>query len=139
LRRDADPEAFVGRAGRSRRAIGDLLLDQKVIAGVGNVYRAELCFLHGIHPTVPGRDLGEDELAGIWSSTVDLLRIGERIGRIVTTDPDEVGASSPGRAKRGERLYVYKQASCRRCGSEIEAVELAGRTCYACPSCQRAP
>lgn len=137
LRRDAEPTEFVARAARSKRAIGDLLLDQKVIAGVGNVYRAELCFLHGIHPTVAGRDLDEDDLEGIWRSTVDLLRVGERIGRIVTTDPDEVGASSPGRAKRGDRLYVYKQAGCRRCGTEIEAIEIANRTCYACPSCQR--
>lgn len=136
LRRDADPDAFVRRAGRSKRPIGDLLLDQKVIAGVGNVYRAELCFLHGLHPTVSGTDLDEPDLGSLWASTVDLLRIGERVGRIVTTDPDEVGVPTHARAKRGERLHVYKRSRCRRCGTEIEVFELANRTCFACPSCQ---
>ncbi|MEO1064922.1 MAG: DNA-formamidopyrimidine glycosylase family protein [Actinomycetota bacterium] len=136
LRRDADPEAYVRRAGRSRRPIGDLLLDQKVVAGIGNVYRAELCFLHGVHPSVPGNELDETVHADLWDSTVDLLRIGERLGRIVTTDPDEVGVSAPGRIPRRERLYVYKRPDCRRCGTEIEVFELANRTCYACPTCQ---
>ncbi|MEM9713978.1 MAG: DNA-formamidopyrimidine glycosylase family protein, partial [Actinomycetota bacterium] len=109
LRRDADPEAYVRRAGRSKRPIGDLLLDQKVVAGVGNVYRAELCFLHGLHPTAPGNELDEAVLEDLWASTVDLLQVGERLGRIVTTDPDEVGAPSVGRITKRQRLYVYKQ------------------------------
>lgn len=136
LRRDADPEAYVRRAGKSKRPIGDLLLDQKVVAGVGNVYRAELCFLHGLHPTVPGNELDEALLVDLWASTVEQLRVGERLGRIVTTDPEEVGASSVGRIAKRERLYVYKQRRCRRCETEVEVFELANRTCYACPTCQ---
>ena len=115
---------------------GDLLLDQKVVAGVGNVYRAELCFLHGLHPTAPGNELDEAVLEDLWASTVDLLQVGERLGRIVTTDPDEGGAPSVGRITKRQRLYVYKQRACRRCETEIEVFELANRTCYACPSCQ---
>ncbi len=139
LRRDADPEAYVGRVSRSTRPVGDLLLDQKVVAGIGNVYRAELCFLHGVHPTVPGDELDEALIAELWDSMVDLLRVGERLGRIVTTDPDEVGASSVGRITTQQRLYVYKQRRCRRCETEIEVLELANRTCYACPTCQPRP
>src|SRR3546814_20271776 len=66
LRRDADPERFVARVLRSKKPIGNLLLEQDVIAGIGNVYRAEVLWSLGIHPGREGRSLSRDELMAIW-------------------------------------------------------------------------
>ena len=85
LRSDADPARFVTRAHKSVRPIGDLLLDQAVIAGVGNVYRAEILFVHGIHPERPGRSCSPDELLAIWQTAGDMLRAG------VKAEPDRDG------------------------------------------------
>ena len=118
--------------------VGAALLDQRAIAGLGNIYRAELLFLGGIHPNRPANTLDDDEQRELWRRAVDLLRIGERLGRIVTVNHDEIGAHSPGTIQRGERLYVYKRKGkpCRRCGTEIERWELGGRNIWACPECQ---
>ena len=132
LRADAEPARFVERAGRSSKAIGALLLDQSVIAGIGNVYRAEILFLCGIDPRRPSRTLSDAEFEELWSTTVELMRIGVRMGRIVTTDPAEIGRPRS-RMRSAERLYVYHQQHCRRCGTELLTVEVGGRPISYCP------
>lgn len=138
LDRGADPERMAAALARRTVPIGAALLDQRAIAGLGNIYRAELLFLGGIHPNRPANALDGDEPRELWRRAVDLLRIGERLGRIVTVDHEEIGARSPGTIPRGERLYVYKRKGkpCRRCGTEIERWELGGRNIWACPTCQ---
>lgn len=133
----ADPLAEAKRSPRtwarvhaSRRAIGALLLDQSIFAGIGNVYRAELLFLVGLHPATPGTAVPKATFERLWSLSKELLRRGVKANRIVTV-------ANAGRARRGERLYVYKQANCRVCGSDIEHATLASRTIYFCPMCQR--
>ena len=74
--------------------IGAVLLDQTVIAGIGNVYRAELLFLRGIHPLRLASTLTDDEVAGLWAETVVQLRRGLRLNRIVTRVPGEVRRSA---------------------------------------------
>lgn len=137
LRADADPKRFVARAGTSTRAIGALLLDQAVIAGVGNVYRSELCFRHGIDPRVAGRNLDADALLDLWDDAVALLTIGVRLGRIVTVDPDDAcvqpARSTAAKLTTDQRLYVYRRQSCLRCGAPVEWFDLANRRAYACP------
>ena len=128
LRRDADPRRFFERARKSRRPIGALLLDQSVIAGIGNVYRAELLFLAGLRPDRPGGSLSTDELQALWDLGVAQLRRGARSGRIVT-----VPENAP---RRGERLWVYKRRRCRACGDAIAREELANRAIWWCPTCQ---
>ena len=132
LRADADPERFVRRVRRAKAPIGALLLDQSVIAGIGNVYRAEILFLHGIHPETPGRDLSEEELHAIWRTTVDLLRLGVRRNKIVTIEPEELGKPIS-QVVRGEGVFVYRQEHCHRCGAPTEAVTLGGRVIRWCP------
>jgi endonuclease-8 len=117
--------------------VGAYLLDQSVIAGIGNVYRAELLFLCGIHPARPAASLSDQEFDELWERTVELLRIGVRTGRIVTTDPDEIGRPRS-RMRREDRLYAYHREHCRRCGSEIGVLELGGRPIWYCPVCQPA-
>ncbi len=129
---------FAENLGRRRMPIGGALLDQVVVAGVGTVYRAEALFLEGIHPDVPARSLGEDEVESLWATLVRQLRAGERAGRIVTVDPADVGVARRSEISRRQRLYVYKRMGqpCRRCGTPIARWTVAGRKMWACPSCQ---
>ncbi len=137
LRRDSDPEKAWARVGNSRAAIGSLLLNQSVIAGVGNIYRSEVLFLLGIHPETPGRDLSEGLFTQMWEKLEELLAIGVRYNRIIIAEPSEVGKPR-GRMRRDERLLVYKKSHCPRCDGPIGSWELAARTVYACDNCQKA-
>lgn len=135
-----DGEAFAAALSRRSIPIGAALLDQKIIAGVGNVYRAEVLFLAGIDPHRPSRRLAGDEVDRVWSTVAEQLRAGERSGRILTVVPADVGARRRRDVPRRERLYVYKRhgQSCRRCGHAIAQDELGGRTIWWCPRCQPA-
>ena len=133
LRRDADANRVIERIARSRAPIGGLLLDQAVVAGIGNVYRAELLFVHGIHPLRPGRDCHPDELRSIWDTAVSWLTAGVRANRIVTVDRTELDLPKGTRIPRREATYVYQRDRCIRCGTPIDAIEVASRTCYYCP------
>ncbi|MFK7821230.1 MAG: Fpg/Nei family DNA glycosylase [Planctomycetaceae bacterium] len=135
LRKDADPDRVWNRISRSRAAIGTLLLNQTVIAGVGNVYRAEILFLLGIHPETPGRELERDEFDKLWETCSELLKIGVRYNRIIVADPEDVGKPRS-RMNRTERLLVYKKPACTRCETPIETSLLGSRKMYACPVCQ---
>jgi endonuclease-8 len=136
LRRDARPQAAFDRIARSRQPIGALLLDQSVMCGVGNVYRAEALFVNGIRPTRLGRDLDPAELEALWSTIVAMLKQGVKDNRIITVDRRELDLPRGRRIRRGEATYAYKRDRCLRCGTPIESVELAGRPCYYCPTCQ---
>jgi endonuclease VIII len=131
LRSDAEPDRFVTRAGRSNRAIGDLLLDQSLIAGVGNVYRAE--FVNGIHPTRPGRECSASDLTSLWDTAVTMLRAGVKANRIVTVSRAELGLPAGKAIPRRDATYAYGQNHCRRCGGAIATAEIGNRTCYFCP------
>jgi formamidopyrimidine-DNA glycosylase len=138
LRRNADPSRFVTRVRKSAKPIGALLLDQGVVAGIGNVFRAEVLFLHGIHPDTPGRSLSEEQVNALWDELVLQLRAGVRRNRIVTLRPDVLGRSLA-RISKADGLYVYHHESCRRCGGPIEALTIANRRIDACPRCQPRP
>lgn len=136
LRRDADPQRVLDRIARSRAPIGGLLLDQAVVAGIGNVYRAELLFVHGIHPQRPGKACTPEELTSIWDTTVSWLTAGVKANRIVTVDRAELDLPKGKRIPRREATYAYKRDRCLRCGSGIATIEVANRTCYYCPTDQ---
>lgn len=128
---DSDPALAIERMRRSRRAIGALLLDQQLFAGIGNVYRAEILFLVGIHPMIPGRDLGEAQLRAIWTNARALLAKGVEARRIVTVPHPEMT-----RVPRAEALFVYRRRACRVCKSAIDRSVVGGRAVYACERCQ---
>lgn len=135
LRTDTDPDSAWRKISRSRSSIGALLMDQSVIAGVGNIYRSEILYLLGIHPSRQGNTLSESEFMALWELTVSLLKIGKRYNRIITTHPDEIGKPRT-RMNRDERLWIYKKPACIRCGTPIQSWKIAARTVYACPTCQ---
>ena len=139
LRADAEAAVALRRIAASHRPIGDLLLDQAVLAGVGNVYRAEALFVTGIWPERAGSTLTTDELQALWSTVVAMLRQGVKDNRIVTVDPRELGTTKARLLPAGKATYVYKRDMCLRCATAIVALDLGGRSCYACPICQRRP
>lgn len=139
LRKDADPTRAWDKVARSRTAIGALLMDQSVLAGVGNVYRAEVLYRAGLSPFRPGREVPASTWDGIWEDLRVLLRAGVRAGHIVTTArEDRDRRSGPPRVE--DRFYVYRRHGqpCRRCGTEVRTEVMAGRNLYWCPSCQPA-
>ena len=137
LRSDADPELAWARISKSRKAIGALLMDQAVLAGVGNVYRAELLFRHSIDPYRAGRDISEAEFDESWTDLVELMKVGVRRGRIIVVRPeDDHGA--PAYGPKRPRTYVYRRTGepCRLCGTAIRTAEMEGRNLFWCPGCQ---
>jgi endonuclease VIII len=141
LRPDADSGRAWTRISRSHRPIGDLLMDQEVVAGVGNVYRAEVLFRQRMHPLRPGRTLRRGQFDAIWTDLVGLMADGVRVGRIDTVRPEH-GPEAMGRAPRedahGGDVYVYRRAgsACLVCGSRIRTEPLVGRNSFWCPRCQ---
>jgi endonuclease-8 len=117
LRADADPERAWAALQRRRVPIGQALLDQGVIAGVGNVFRAEALFTHRISPSRPANELTRAEFDAIWVTLRDLLRKGVEEQRISTRN-------------------VYRSEMCPECGTPIRRWDMAGRWAYACPTCQ---
>jgi endonuclease VIII len=141
LRPDADPMPAWRRISRSHRPIGDLLMDQAVLAGVGNVYRAEILFRHRIHPLRPGRTLRVGQFRAMWEDLVTLMATGVETGRIDTVrdehTPEEMGRP-PRVDDHGGEVYVYRRAgqACHVCGSRIRTQILQGRNLFWCPRCQ---
>lgn len=137
LRRDADPDLAWERIVKSRKSIGALLMDQRVIAGIGNVYRSELLFRHHIDPYRPGRDISAAEFAEAWTDLVALMKVGVRRGKIVVVRPEH-DHGPPSYAPNRPRTYVYRRAGepCRVCGTPVRTAELEGRNLFWCPTCQ---
>ncbi|MGW7548852.1 Fpg/Nei family DNA glycosylase [Streptomyces sp. NPDC054770] len=142
LRDDADPDAAYRRISRSRTTIAALLMDQKVIAGVGNVYRAEVLFRHGIDPYRAGKDITPAQWHSIWADLVGLMHEGVRNNRIDTVRPEHT-PEAMGRPPRvddhGGEVYVYRRATqpCHLCGTGIRTAGLAARNLFWCPTCQK--
>ncbi len=141
LRKDADPGKAWARISRSHRSIGDLLMDQEVLAGVGNVYRAEVLYRHRIHPLRPGRTLRRSQFQAMWDDLVELMTHGVRTGRIDTVRPEhmpEAMGRPPRQDDHGGEVYVYRRAGmpCLVCGATVRTRLLVGRNLFWCPRCQ---
>jgi endonuclease-8 len=139
LRPRADGTRAHRRIAGSRTAVGALLMDQTVLAGVGNVYRAELLFRHGVSPFRPGRAVDAELWSRMWADLVTLMRAGVRMGRIVTTRPED-RSRRRGAVAREDAHYVYRRTGlpCRVCGTEVRTEVMVGRNLYWCPVCQAA-
>jgi endonuclease-8 len=136
LREDFDPDrVWAALARRPRRAIGDALLDQGVLAGVGNIYRNEALFLTGIHPLRESESVTAAEWDALWRSTRKLMRRGVVQKEIRTVASAELAHPRSGRGP-GDSFYVYQQEVCRRCARPITEFPLSARRMFACPRCQ---
>ena len=110
-------------------AVGEALLDQRNLAGLGNVYRAELCFIAGVDPHTPVADVA------------DLARIVDRAHALLVAHRDRSDRITTGDRRPGRRLWVYRRRGpCLRCGTPIQVDELGPegqeRTVWWCPRCQ---
>ncbi len=132
-------ERFTAVVRRKPTSIGLLLMDQSVVSGIGNVYRAELLYRARQNPHTPGRDVPEEVVRGIWRDWVRLLAIGVETGQMMTMDDLSPEDYRRAMASRDDRHWVYHRAGlpCRVCGTEIVVEEVATRKLYWCPSCQR--
>lgn len=142
LRSDAAPDTAWERSRRSRRSIGALLMDQAVLSGVGNIYRAEVLFRHRIDPFMEGRLLKRREWQAIWDDLVELMRLGVEVGRIDTVYPEhepEAMGRPPRQDPHGGEVYVYRRSGqpCLICSTPIRKRPLDNRNLYWCPRCQR--
>lgn len=141
IRKDADPELAWNRVHRSGTSMGALLMNQQVFAGVGNIYRAEVLFRHGISPYRPGRDISREEFDAIWGDLRELMTAGTKRARIDTVRPEhmpEVMGRAPREDRHGGEVYVYRRAGrpCYLCGTEVLVADMQGRNLYWCPRCQ---
>ena len=137
-----DPEPAWERISRSRTSIAALLMDQAVVSGVGNVYRAEVLFRHGVDPTTPGRELTRASWEALWADLVVLMAEGVRTGRIDTVRPEhepEAMGREPRQDDHGGEVYVYRRAGqpCLVCGTPVLTAVVASRNLFWCPTCQR--
>ena len=129
----AESNKFITRVQNSKSAIGLLLMNQQVISGIGNVYRAELLFRHGINPHTPGNQVQRKHLEELWDDCVKLMKVGVKTGFMITRD--ELFTKRP---TKDERNWVYKREGqpCRSCGTEVVLEIMATRKLYWCPRCQ---
>ena len=141
LRPGARPGRAWAQISASKMSIGQLLMRQDVIAGIGNIYRAEVLFRARIDPHRPGRDLTRKQFDALWRDTRALLRDGVRDGAIITTRPKDrpAGLKTIGKAmRRDARSYVAHREGepCRICGNPVQAEDMGGRKLYWCAVCQ---
>jgi formamidopyrimidine-DNA glycosylase len=141
---DDGPEAeqtFVDNVRKRGVEIGQLLMDQSVVSGIGNVYRAELLFRARLDPHVPGKEVPEDVCRALWQDWSTLLHDGVRIGQMMTMDDLDKAEYAAALRSRDDRHWVYHRAGlpCRVCGTNILLEEVAGRKLYWCPTDQVAP
>lgn len=112
------------------RTVHEALLDQRNLAGVGNMYAAELCFTSGVHPRTPVADVP------------DLIRLVRRARQMLDLNKERAVQSTTGDLRDRERMWVYRRDArpCRRCSTPVEVAMLGPegreRATYWCPSCQ---
>ena len=125
---DWDPKvAAANLTARPDRSIAEALLDQRVLAGIGNVYCNELCFVSGHLPTAPVSDI------------TDPHRLVTRARDMLWANRFRWNRCTTGDTRAGRQLWVYGRAAqnCRRCGTRIRCDDTAERVAYWCPACQR--
>jgi len=128
-------ERFVAVVRKKPTPIALLLMDQAVVSGIGNVYRAEMLFRARQNPFTPGKEVREEVVRELWRDWVKLLTIGVQTGQMLTMDDLSTEDYQKALASRADRHWVYHRTGepCRICGTPIMMQELGGRKLYWCP------
>ncbi|MEV7604547.1 DNA-formamidopyrimidine glycosylase family protein [Paenarthrobacter sp. NPDC089322] len=132
-----DRDEFIRRLSRRKTAVALLLMDQSVLAGVGNIYRAEVLFRQALDPWTPGNAIDAATAGRLWDDAVQAMSDGVRDGRIVTTPP-RLWTVANGTVPDADAHFVYKREGlpCRACGTLVGMAEIGTRKLYWCPGCQ---
>ena len=136
LRDDADPAEARRRLQAFPGSVGAALMDQSVLAGVGNVYRAEILHALRMAPERPAARVSDAEFDALWSGLRATMAQGVADGRIITVDVP-VGEDRS-QVPEAVARRVYKRDACADCGTPVLTTTLQGRTVYTCPRCQPA-
>ena len=137
LRDDADPDRAFAKLHASRTSIALLLMRQDIVAGIGNIYRAEILFRARLEPHRPGREVSAPIWRAMWEDLCRLMQDGVATGRIITTVARH-RRRGKGPARRKTANYVAHRAGlpCHICGNPVLVETLAGRKLYWCATCQ---
>lgn len=132
-----DRDEFIRRLRKRKTAVALLMMDQSVLAGVGNIYRAEVLFRQAVDPWTPGAAVDAETAGRLWDDAVTTMSDGVRDGRIVTTPPDLWTEGAP-LVPDADAHFVYKRHGlpCRACGTIVGMAEIGARKLYWCPGCQ---
>jgi endonuclease-8 len=136
LNRDS-PTKMMERVGKRKTPIGALLMDQSMVSGLGNIFRAELLFRARVSPFRAGSDVSAQELEKIWKDALKLMPRAMVDRRIVTTEAKD-RPHKTGEALDEEAHYVYRRKGrpCFVCGTAVETKVFGGRNLFWCPVCQ---
>ena len=131
LRKDAEPDRAFARIAKSKSGIGQLLMDQSVMAGIGNIYRTEILWRQGINPLTPGNAITRADFHRLWKDSVKLLEFGVKANAIITVD-----GVKKSKSRYGERVNIFNKPHCPACGADIHKFEIAKRRAFMCETCQ---
>ena len=131
LRTDANPDFAFEKISRSKAPIGRLIMDQSVMAGIGNIYRSETLWRQAIHPETPGKAINRQTFDQIWDDARTLLAIGVERNAIITVFDGQLP-----KKRYGEKFNIFGKASCPKCEGVIRRFEINGRRTFVCDTCQ---
>lgn len=120
---------------QSSKPIGALLLDQAIVAGVGNIFRAEVLFETRTDPRIAGEKMSRETFDDVWKSLSKMMKVGLKYGKIISVTAKEAGmplAQVDGK----DRFRIYGKTECPNCGGKIQTIEIASRKLYVCETCQ---
>lgn len=143
LKLENAPDDFLDRMAKSSKPVGQVLMEQPLMVGIGNVYRAEVLFFRALNPWQEAKAISRDEWKQLWKTARELLKSGADLrGRTHTLIPElslpKTMRVNPPKATTERFSYAYKATGkpCLACGTPIKAEEFHGRTLYWCPTCQ---
>jgi endonuclease-8 len=131
LRPDANPDFAFKKISRSKAPIGRLIMDQSVMAGIGNIYRSEILWRQAVHPETPGREINRQTFNQIWDDASALLAIGVERNAIITVFDGQLS-----KKRYGEKFNIFEKTNCPKCEGKIRRFEISGRRTFVCDTCQ---
>jgi endonuclease-8 len=138
LRDDSDPENAWRRITRSTAPIGQLIMDQSILAGVGNIYRTELLWLLRVHPLSPGKDFTRWQFNTLWKLSRALFAIAVEHERIITV-PLKTLQEPAKKLRTRERFNIFNKPQCPRCAGAVKKFAMSSRRLFVCETCQAPP
>jgi formamidopyrimidine-DNA glycosylase len=135
LEKSVTPEKFLKAVKSKRTNIKNVLMDQKIMSGIGNIYATDALFLAGINPLLPTQNMSLEMAEKMLSSVRDVLTEG--IKNRGSTLPDKMYVDIFGKTGNQQNHFkVYLKTKCTNCGSSIKFIKINGRGSYFCPTCQ---